>query len=278
MTSSKDMEFQVKIGLFVLIGVILLIVVTFSIGDFLFKSGYHIYVDMDFANGIQESAPVRLAGIEVGEVKKAAVFKDNNGKTKVTLEIWLFEEAKIENDAVITINTLGLIGEKYVEILPGTSGAPLLKDGDVIKGSDSATFEELTKKGYSIAVKIERLIDSIQTVVEYIQEGEGTVGKLIYDEGLYNEITDFIKGVKEHTEAGNGNIGKFFYDEGIYNEMNGFIKNLTIQTQGGKGNIGKFFYDETLYNEVNEFVKDLKAHPWKLMKRPKESKDRQEKI
>ncbi|MFH1645019.1 MAG: MlaD family protein [Candidatus Omnitrophota bacterium] len=238
MISAKDMEFQVKIGLFVLIGVILLTVITFSIGDFLFKPGYHIYVDIDFANGVQESAPVRLAGIEVGEVKKATVFKDDAGNTKVTLELWLFQEAQIENDAVVTINSLGLIGEKYVEILPGTLGAPLLKDGDLIKGSDTATFDELTRKGYSIAEKIEKLIDAMQTVIEHVQEGKGTVGKLLYEEGLYDEVTGFVTDLKEHTEA-------------------------------GKGNIGKFFYDETLYNEVDDFVKDLKSHPWKLMKRPK---------
>ena len=120
-------EFEVKIGLFVFIAIILLTIITFSIGDFLFKSGYNIDVIFSFANGVQNSAPVRLAGIEVGEVKEAAVFKDQEGKTKVRLKLWLTSDANIENDSKVCINTLGLIGEKYVEIIPGTPGRDFLK-------------------------------------------------------------------------------------------------------------------------------------------------------
>jgi phospholipid/cholesterol/gamma-HCH transport system substrate-binding protein len=192
----KFLEFEVKIGLFVLIGLILLVIITFSIGDFFFKPGYSIYVILGFANGVQESAPVRLAGIEVGEVKETTVFKDNEGKTMVRLKLWLTNEAKVEEDSKVCINTLGLIGEKYVEIIPGTPGEALLKEGDTITGYDSVSVEQMTKKGYEIALKLEKITDSLDVILEQVKSGRGTVGKLVFDETVYNDIEAMVKDLR----------------------------------------------------------------------------------
>ena len=192
----RQLEFDLKIGLFVFIGLILLTVITFSLGDFFFKSGYNIYVELGFANGVQESAPVRLAGIEVGEVKDASVFKDKDGKTKVRLKLWITDDAKIEADSKIIINTLGLIGEKYVEIIPGTPGVPLVPSEGTMYGHDSVSVEEITKKGYEIALKLEQVIESMDQVLEQIKTGKGTIGKLVYDETLYNETESMVKDLK----------------------------------------------------------------------------------
>lgn len=192
----KSIEFEIKIGLFVFVGLILLTVITFSIGDFFFKPGYNIDVVLDFANGVQESAPVRLAGIEVGEVKVATVFKDEKGNTKVKLKLWLTNEAQVEEDSKVCINTLGLIGEKYVEIVPGTPGNPLLKDGGTIKGISSVSVEQMTKKGYEIALKLEKVVDSMDAILNQIKSGKGTVGKLVYDETFYDEAEAMMKDLR----------------------------------------------------------------------------------
>jgi len=194
----KLIEFEARIGLFVLVAIILLTVITFSIGDFFFKPGYNISTVFSFANGVQSSAPVRLAGIEVGEVKEAGVFKDEEGKTKVMLKLWLTNDAKVEKDSKVCINTLGLIGEKYVEIIPGTPGVELLKEGDLIMGYDSISVEQMTKKAYEIAEKLGSVADSLDSILAQVKSGKGTVGKLIYDEGLYYEIEGMVKDIKAH--------------------------------------------------------------------------------
>ena len=194
----KSMEFDIKIGLFISVGLILLTVITFSINDFFFKPGYNIYAILGYANGVRKSAPVRLAGIEVGEVKEAGVFKDENGKTMVKLKLWLTSDAKVEEDAQMIINTLGLIGEKYVEIVPGTPGVLFLKNGDYIVGYDSVSMEQITKKGYDIALKLEKTIDSMDEILKQVKSGDGTVGRLIYDNTLYNDVEAIIKDIKAH--------------------------------------------------------------------------------
>ncbi len=194
----KSMEFDIKIGLFISIGLILLTIITFSINDFFFKPGYNIYATLGFANGVKRSAPVRLAGIEVGEVKEASVFKDKDNKTVVKLKLWLTNDAKVEKDAQIIINTLGLIGEKYVEIVPGTPGTAFMANGDTIMGYDSVSVEQITKKGYDIALKLEKAIDSMDAILKQIKSGDGTVGRLIFDDALYKDIEAIIKDVKAH--------------------------------------------------------------------------------
>jgi len=216
----KKENFEIKIGIFIFIGIILLTVVTFSIGEFLFKPGYNIKTVFNFGDGVQESAPVRLAGIEVGEVKKATILRDaQTNTTKVELLLWLANEAKIEKDATIVINTLGLIGEKYVEILPGTPGSELLKDGDTVVGYDSVSMQKMTQKGYEIILKLEQMIDSINFVLDKVKNKEGTVGKLIMDDKIYQNM-------------------------------------------------------EEITTDVKEMVKDLKTHPWKLLSKPRESKEK----
>lgn len=192
----KNIEFEVRIGLFVLVGVILFTVITFSIGDFLFKPGYHLNVEFQFANGVNKSAPVRLAGIEIGEVKDAAVFKDDSGKTKVMLKLWLAKEAAVEKDARVCINTLGLIGEKYVEIFPGTPGAGLVGEGDTLIGSDSVSMEQITRKGYEVAEKLEKAVDSLAEILGKVKSGEGSIGMLLFDDTLYNEVEEMVEDLK----------------------------------------------------------------------------------
>lgn len=194
----KPASFEIKIGIFIFVGLVLLTIVTFSIGEFLFKPGYNIKVILSFADGVQEAAPVRLAGVEVGEVKKATLFREpGTNKTRVELSLWLTSDAKVEKDATVVVNTLGLIGEKYVEILPGTPGSPLLKDGDTIVGYDSVSMQKMTQKGYEIILKLEQMIDSINYVLDKVKAKEGTVGKLFMEDKIYKDIEEITTDIKD---------------------------------------------------------------------------------
>lgn len=194
----KPANFEIKIGIFIFVGIIILTLITFSIGEFLFKPGYNIKVLLSFADGVQESSPVRLAGLEVGEVKKASILRDpETNKTKVELLLWLTNNAKVEKDATVLINTLGLIGEKYVEIFPGTPGSPLLMDGGTIVGFDSISMQQMTQKGYDVILKLEKMLDSVNYVLEKVKAKEGTVGKLLMEDKIYRDLEEIMAEVKE---------------------------------------------------------------------------------
>ncbi len=189
----ESRTFELKVGVFILIGVAILFMIVFSIGDInLSKSGYRVKVLFNFAGGIGSSAPVRLAGVGVGQVQGIQIIHDpKDDKTKAELTAWINDSVKIEEDAVVTINTLGLLGEKYLEIFPGTPGAPtVLPDGTLV-GKDPVSMEKITED-------LAALSDSVRAIVEKIKKGDGTIGKLLNDDAIYNNLEAFTADIKDH--------------------------------------------------------------------------------
>lgn len=185
--------FELKVGIFVLIGIIILFLIVFSVGDInLMKSGYHINVIFNFAAGIGPSAPVRFAGVGIGQVEGIHLFYDEkDSRTKAIATAWIQSDARIEEDATATINTLGLLGEKYLEIIPGTQGKRILKDRDTMIGRDPVSMEKVTEN-------LVDLSNSVKTVVGRLEKGEGTIGKLLVEDKIYRDLEAFVEDIKKH--------------------------------------------------------------------------------
>ncbi len=196
----RKLDFEFKVGMFVSIGIAIFISMIFSIGSFrTFEQRYNLRAHFYYANGIQVAAPVRLAGVQVGEVRGIdIIFDKESQKTVVELTLLLNRKAKVEKDAEAFINTLGLIGEKYIEIMPGTSGNELFKPGDIIQGKESVPIEKVTEKAYVMMADMKKLMDSANAVMDKVRAGDGTVGKLFMDDALYKELEDLIKDLKAH--------------------------------------------------------------------------------
>lgn len=221
--------FELKVGVFIMIGIAILFIIVFSIGDiYIIKPGYHIKVTFNFASGIGPSAPVRLAGVGIGQVEGIRIIYDEAEKrTKAELDVWVQENVRIEADAYITINTLGLLGEKYLEILPGTPGAPLLKDKDTVRGHDPVPMEKVTEN-------LAKLSDSITSIAAKIDKGEGTIGRLLNEDVIYKNIEGF-----------------------------------TEKLNKGEGTFGRFLTDDTVYKNFEALSEDIKNNPWKLLAKPR---------
>lgn len=188
----KAISFEVKVGIFVLIGFIILFIMIFSIGDvYMFKPGYRVMVRFNFANGIAMNAPVRLAGIEVGEIDNIRIYYDTGEEgTKVELSAWIKKDVSIEEDAKAVINTLGLLGEKYLEIFPGKSKR-FLADSSTLVGIDPVSTENMT-------IEVKRLLDNLSSIVESIKNGEGTMGRFLTDDSIYQNLEDFTLDIKKN--------------------------------------------------------------------------------
>lgn len=184
--------FEFKVGIFIMIGVAILFLIVFSIGDInISKSGYHIKVRFSFASGVGPASPIRLAGVGVGRVEGIHLVYDEKGqKTAAEVSAWIQQDAKIEEDATVTINTLGLLGEKYLEIVPGTPGAKILKNNDMITGKDPVPMEKVTENLASLS-------DSVKSIVDRLKSGEGTIGKLLTKDDIYNNLEETTKNFSE---------------------------------------------------------------------------------
>lgn len=239
---------EVKVGLFVFIAFVLLAVMVFSISDFYSTQAqftYPLRVRFGFVNGIDVGAPVRVSGVKVGEVRSVRAYRDEaNQRMQVELGIRISRDAQLEEDSAAFINTLGLLGEKYLEIITGTPGARVLTAGEILVGKDSTSMDKLVESSYRAIQQMERAIAS--------------VNKIIGDEATQQSLKDTLANSKEATAQ----LTVFLVQA---NEVLGKINR-------GEGTVGKLLTKDELYQDLKALTEDLKAHPWKLFFRPKEKR------
>lgn len=193
-------KFELKVGIFVFLGLAALCYIVFSIGDFyILRPGYHIKLIFGYASGVEVGAPVRFAGVEVGKVEDIMIFYDQKEeKTRVEVTAWVQSSTQIERDAQAYVNTLGLLGEKYIEILPGTRQKGFLQEGNTIVGTDPIPTEKLTERAYQIAGDLQKTLDSVNEIMDKIRKGEGTIGKLITEDKIHRDLEALVADLKKH--------------------------------------------------------------------------------
>jgi phospholipid/cholesterol/gamma-HCH transport system substrate-binding protein len=186
-------KLELKVGIFVFVGLVILAIFILSIGGFkTWASGYEVDFMFNFVNGIKMGAPVRFAGLDTGEVKKIKfIFIPGEQKTRVKVTCWVKRDVQIPIDSTIWVNTLGLLGEKYIEIMPGKNYGQILAPNQAIDGIDPIPMHEVVRLAKSI-------IENINLSLEKIRNKEGTLGKLIYEDTIYNELEAFVTDIRKN--------------------------------------------------------------------------------
>ena len=185
-------KLELKVGVFVFFGLIILMAFVLSIGDFkTWSSGYCVKCVFNFINGVKIGAPVRFAGMDVGQVKRIKLIPIDGQKTRVEITAWLRKEVRIPVDSSVWVNTLGLLGEKYVEIMPGKKANELVSPGQSLVGNDPVAMHEIGELA-------KRIADDLDDVMVKIKRGEGTLGKLLTDDTIYTEVESLVLDLRKH--------------------------------------------------------------------------------
>ena len=200
------MSKEIKVGILVVVSLALAVFLTFAVKDFsLFEKEYRVNIVFTFVKGLTIGAPVKLSGVNVGEVKEIEILEEI-GKIRVGADIK--EGTILHRDSNALIVTAGLMGEQYIEISFGSSSEPALKDGDKIDGFDPIRIEEIAEKGNKIAGELESLLiklndfvgndttrKSFQNVVVNLDSLTGSLDKLLTGEkeGVSNMIANLVE-------------------------------------------------------------------------------------
>lgn len=166
------MKVETKVGVLFLGGVALIVGFAFLLGAFNpFSNTNDLHVTYNYAGGIEVGSPVRVMGIKVGKVKSVNFdpnMRDLNGQ-EVKLDIVISVDKKawetIRGNSEFYINLAGIIGEKFLEITPGTSDAPPLAPGSIVRGVDPPRIDQMISQSYALAGKI----------IDLVQKNEGSV-------------------------------------------------------------------------------------------------------
>ena len=201
---------EFKVGVFVFVGLVILFMFVMLIGDLKnMVSAYKLNFVFSFVNGVKIGAPVRYSGVDIGEISDLNLLPVE-GRTKVLVKALIKKDIRIPVDSQIWINTLGLLGEKYVEIMPGKSSQVLAPDATVT-GNDPLAMQELGEIAKSVAKKLDDGLSEIKTLavslnsltkgldeaLSSIRKGEGTLGKLIYNDDIYNQLDALVSDVRK---------------------------------------------------------------------------------
>jgi phospholipid/cholesterol/gamma-HCH transport system substrate-binding protein len=191
---------ELKVGIFVFIGLIILSVFVVRIGNLnTGVSGYQANFIFNFVNGVRTGAPVRFGGVDIGEVKSLKfILSPLEQKTQVQIVSWLKTDVRIPSDSAVWINTLGLLGEKYVEIMPGKDYANCLSENGTLIGTDPIPMQEVTELAKGIATRLQGTLSNLDESIVKLKNKEGTVGKLLYDDAIYKELEAFVQDLKAH--------------------------------------------------------------------------------
>lgn len=184
---------ELKVGIFVFIGLVIVAIFVLSIGNFkTWTSRYQVNFIFNFVNGAKLGAPVRFAGVDVGEVKDIKfVFDPQESKTKVKMVCWIKNNVQIPSDSSVWVNTLGLLGEKYIEIMPGDNYNDCLTANQDLVGIDPLPMHELVRLAEAIATNLKEAIVKLKNK-------EGTMGRLLYDDAIYKELEALIIDIRKH--------------------------------------------------------------------------------
>lgn len=211
MAETTKLSLELKVGIFAFIGLIILVLAVFSISEiYIFRPGYNIRIQFSFASGIDVGAQVRVAGIVSGEVRDIEIGYDKNeGRAKVTLLVWLNKDVEIPKDSKAYVNVLGLIGENYLEIIPGQDYTHILKEGDILIGQDPFTTESLMEIAHKVADNFDGLMDSVNKVLD--KDTKEALKETIYN---FRDFSRSLKVITGRLEQGEGKLGAWLKPRG----------------------------------------------------------------
>ena len=140
----KKFDLELAVGFFLLLGILSLAYISINLGklEIVGRNAYIVYAEFEKAGGIKPKAIVEIAGVEVGTVKSVHITKDYRAQVSIEID----KNIKLQEDAIASIKTKGLIGEQYVQISPGGSDKMIQNGGKIRETESAIDIEELISK------------------------------------------------------------------------------------------------------------------------------------
>jgi phospholipid/cholesterol/gamma-HCH transport system substrate-binding protein len=266
--SQKQLKWsQLRVGLTVLFASITLAVLIFMMsgtgGWLTHKIVLKAYFDN--AGGLREGAPVRLSGVDIGNVMTVRIV---SGKpltpVEVTMKVNTRYAFSLRKDSVALLSTAGVLGETFVDIDSSLAKGPLVVDGDTLAMRSQPDIQDVVRASQGTLQNLDALVKRLDRIVAFIESGQGSIGKVIYDPGLYDRLNTTVnefKGLLDDIKSGQGSLGPLFTSDEAYKKAIAAIDKLNVvidELQQGKGTAGKLLKDPALYDNANKTMANVR--------------------
>lgn len=263
---------ELRVGLFVLVGLLVLAVAIFYVtGAGVWGPKYRIKTYLPEAAGLATGAPVRLDGVEIGNVERISIVPRERGKppdhmhnVEVDMRLDRRYQNDILTDSVATLVTEGLLGNRYVNIQRGYTGVPV-KDGQAVPGVEEKAIQEVVERSADVLANLQALSEDVQDLISGVRKGRGTLGKLLTDDQAYKHLSSILaKGdeIATTVQSGQGTLGKLVVSDEMGNKVEKTVDQLNTilaDVRAQKGTLGKLLYDPTLYDQAKQAISNGNA-------------------
>jgi phospholipid/cholesterol/gamma-HCH transport system substrate-binding protein len=264
MAQHKQMTWtELRVGLFVLAGLFILALGIFYVtGAGTLGPKIRLTTYLPEVDGLDIGAPVRLDGVSIGNVQSITLTpRPENDAHNITLVLRI--QKKYQNDirtsSTASLITEGLLGNRYVNITRGLTGSVIPPNG-VIPGKEEAAMKQIVERGADLMQNLGALSDDLRGIVDQVQKGNGTLGKLMNDPSLYNHLdatAGKLDAVVTSIQQGQGTVGKLVQSDDLYNKTDSavaHVDNVLAAVDSQKGTMGKLIYDPSVYNGAKGLV------------------------
>jgi phospholipid/cholesterol/gamma-HCH transport system substrate-binding protein len=255
------------VGLTVLFASITLAVLIFLMSGTtgLFTPKIRLKSYFDDAQGIRNGAPVRLQGVDVGNVTAVRVVPNRQGTpVEVVMKVTTKYSFNIRKDSVTSMATAGVLGETYINIDSAHAKGPEAGDGDTLATRETTELQDVVRASQGTLQNLDALLKRTDRILAFVESGQGSIGKLIYDPNLYNQFAQTVTEFKELVDQvrnGQGSLGKLLVTDEAYDKVIAAVDHVNViidELQQGKGTAGKFLKDPALYDNANQTIANVK--------------------
>jgi phospholipid/cholesterol/gamma-HCH transport system substrate-binding protein len=249
---------QLRVGAVVLVTLAVLLYGGYRLGQqaHLFSRRYELVAYVSNASGLRQGGSVTVAGQLVGTVRQVDFLPpdaDTSRNLRLVLEVEENVAQQIRGDSRARLRTQGLLGDKVFDISPGTLRYSPLRAGDTIPIAPSLDYDQIVQQASGAVGDVVGLTKDLRQVSGGIARGEGTVGQLVTNRALYDELTQTLDQTNRliaRMQNPNGTVGRLLDDPALYRNLvrvTASLDSLTGQVARSEGTVGRLLRDDSLY-------------------------------
>lgn len=250
---------RIRVGMLGVVALLVLAYAIYQVGRLfdVFASRYELVTLVEGSAGLIEGAPVTLAGQRIGQVEEIRFIavEERSGDNNIMVRISINEEVQpqIREDSRASLRTQGLLGDRFVDITPGSAGFNPLQPGDTIPSETALDFEEVLRTASATMDEVQELVGDLKVMTSALTRGDGTLGSLLTDDRLYDRMTGAtteLAVLLGRINRSDGTLARMIQDPSLYNRMNAALvrlDSLGAVILAGEGTLGRLIHDDALY-------------------------------
>jgi len=261
---------QLKVGGLIAVAILVTGIAVYKLGKAvnLFSKRYELTAFLKEAGGLRVGGQVMVAGQLAGTIQEIdflPIDSDTLHNIKVVVGIDQKLQEQVRRDSKARVKTLGLLGDKIIDISPGTLNARPLHDGDTLRVQASLDYEEVLNKAASAVDDVVGLTKDMRTLTASLVSGKGTIGQLLTNPALYNQLEGTLgrtNALLNRVQSSRGTLARFLDDPRLYDEMVGSVAgvdSLLVAMRSKNGSIGRLLSDTTLATQAVSTMQSFSA-------------------